>query len=130
VPTVIYSGGSDQLADPTDVDTLVSSLPKDVLLERVNIASYAHLDFAWGPNAHEDVYKSLMRHLPQGKCHILGLSMDIHPFFSHGYPMDMRHARARAQVPAPLRPMLRMQSLQEWAREQHLTQPISTFACT
>lgn len=65
VPTILYTGGKDYLADPKDVQTLISSLPEGVLKKYVNLPSYAHLDFTWAPNAYFDVYESLLEYLPQ-----------------------------------------------------------------
>ena len=48
------------MADPKDVDTLVSRLHPGVLVKKIEIASYAHLDFTWGVDANAYVYKDLM----------------------------------------------------------------------
>ena len=64
VPTVLYTGGQDYLADPKDVQTLISSLPEGILKKYVNLPGYAHLDFTWAPNARQDVYESLLDYLP------------------------------------------------------------------
>jgi len=61
VPVVLYAGGEDYLADPKDVDRLVSELAPGVLVKRVNIPTYAHLDFSWGVDANTLVYADLMK---------------------------------------------------------------------
>ena len=43
-----------------DVDQLVSELAPGVLVKRVNVATYAHLDFTWAMDANVVVYKDLM----------------------------------------------------------------------
>lgn len=45
VPTALYSGTNDYLADPDDVKTLVKQLPNSTLIEHVVIDGFAHLDF-------------------------------------------------------------------------------------
>ena len=64
VPTVLFAGGEDYLADPQDVQRLMSSLPEGVLKKYVYLEAYAHLDFTWAANANNDVYKELLQWLP------------------------------------------------------------------
>ena len=42
------------------MDQLVSELAPGVLVKRVNVATYAHLDFTWAMDANVVVYKDLM----------------------------------------------------------------------
>jgi len=51
----LYSGSLDTLADPRDVEYLVSKLPRPPLVHR-KLAGYGHLDFVWGSTAAADVY--------------------------------------------------------------------------
>ena len=60
VPIVLYAGKEDYLADPADVDTLAAQLAPGVLVKRVDVASYAHLDFTWAVDANTVVYEDLM----------------------------------------------------------------------
>lgn len=55
VPTALFSGLKDWLADPTDVANLVPKI-KAVVFNHTILDSYEHLDFIWGLNARYDVY--------------------------------------------------------------------------
>jgi len=63
VPTVLLSGGNDYLADPKDIDILVSKLPEKTLLKHIVIPTYAHLDFTWAKDAHELIYPQMLEFL-------------------------------------------------------------------
>ena len=61
VPTLLFTGGEDWLADPTDVAGLVPILHKSGVLRRqINISYYDHLDFIWGLDAYDMVYKHIL----------------------------------------------------------------------
>ena len=71
VPTVVFSGGNDRLADAKDIRRLVrEELRPDILLDWIHIGEYAHLDFTWGMDAPEKVYRPVLeflrRHHPVG----------------------------------------------------------------
>jgi len=55
VPLVLVTGGEDELADPTDVQILLASLPMDPILWQY-IPNYAHLDPVWAIDAAEQIY--------------------------------------------------------------------------
>jgi pimeloyl-ACP methyl ester carboxylesterase len=60
VPVHLYTGTNDWLADPYDFSTsLLPKLPN--IARRKNIDAYNHLDFTWGLDAHELVYKDVMQ---------------------------------------------------------------------
>ncbi|EGC34804.1 hypothetical protein DICPUDRAFT_152935 [Dictyostelium purpureum] len=61
VPVVVYSGGQDYLADPTDVQWLIDRLSS--LVNWKSLPSYSHLDFVWGENAYIDVYGEVTQYL-------------------------------------------------------------------
>jgi len=55
----LYSGSIDTLADPRDVEWLVSSLGAPPLVWR-KLDGYGHLDFVWGDTAAQDVYPEVI----------------------------------------------------------------------
>lgn len=59
VKTALFTGGHDWIADPTDVKNLLPKI-SSVLINHTDIASYEHLDFIWGLNAPELVYKVVL----------------------------------------------------------------------
>ena len=58
-PVYAFSGGHDWLADPVDVAWLVQRIPH--LVKHKIIRKYNHLDFIWGEDAHERVYRQIKR---------------------------------------------------------------------
>jgi len=56
----VFSGTQDYLADPTDVAVILKELPKDKLIFKKNIDYYSHLDFIWGMDANEVIYKDII----------------------------------------------------------------------
>ena len=58
VPTALYSGANDWLADPTDVDVLRKHLPN--LVEDYIVDSYNHMDLVWGINTRELLYDRML----------------------------------------------------------------------
>ncbi|XP_013380109.1 gastric triacylglycerol lipase isoform X2 [Lingula anatina] len=57
-PTYLYYGGKDLLADPQDVKSLMALLPN--LKGSQLIPSFDHLDFIWGMDAYDFVYKNVI----------------------------------------------------------------------
>ena len=55
IPTALFSGLQDWLADPKDVAKLVPKI-QGTVFNHTTIPSYEHLDFIWGLNARFDVY--------------------------------------------------------------------------
>ena len=60
VPTALFAGGNDFLADPRDVVWLEGQLRPGVLVKNVFYDDYNHLDFVWGIDANERVYDHLI----------------------------------------------------------------------
>lgn len=63
VPTVLYYGSNDWLADPKDVHLLMERLPKTTLIASFEIPKWEHLDFLWGLDAARLVYKPAISYL-------------------------------------------------------------------
>ncbi|ESN97503.1 hypothetical protein HELRODRAFT_85270, partial [Helobdella robusta] len=63
VPTYLFYGGKDELADPTDVANIIESLPN--IKEAIEIPEYKHLDFIWGLDASKKVYEKILNILPK-----------------------------------------------------------------
>lgn len=60
VPTALFTGGNDYLANPTDVKRLMAELPSETVVFHNNQEKYAHLDFTWGITSHEDIYPDVV----------------------------------------------------------------------
>ncbi|XP_031565908.1 gastric triacylglycerol lipase-like [Actinia tenebrosa] len=62
VPTELYSGGEDWLADPKDVSLLCKAITKTVVYHEY-IKAWQHLDFIWGLDAASLVYDKIVKHI-------------------------------------------------------------------
>jgi len=63
VPTAIFSGGKDWLADPTDVDYIFDQIQSETLVFRKTIPDYNHMDFIWALSANKLIYPDLMEQM-------------------------------------------------------------------
>mmetsp|Transcript_11325 Transcript_11325/g.39457 ORF Transcript_11325/g.39457 Transcript_11325/m.39457 type:complete len:404 (-) Transcript_11325:154-1365(-) len=61
VPTGLFSGSEDMLADPKDVQQLADDLPASTLVHQQIWQGAAHLDFTWSPDANANVYQDLLK---------------------------------------------------------------------
>jgi len=60
VPTALFHGGKDILADPADVNVLLESLPQIILNSEQ--PDFAHLDYSWGyDTATESLYMNVLQ---------------------------------------------------------------------
>lgn len=60
VPTYLYWGQEDILADPTDVTYIANTLPASTLKGNQGFADFDHLDFIWGERAAAEVYAKIL----------------------------------------------------------------------
>ncbi|KAM7072815.1 gastric triacylglycerol lipase-like [Molossus nigricans] len=58
VPIAVWYGGHDWVADPRDVEILLSNLPN--VIYKKEISSYNYVDFVWGLDAPQEVYKEII----------------------------------------------------------------------
>ncbi|XP_036121833.1 gastric triacylglycerol lipase-like [Molossus molossus] len=65
VPIAVWEGGNNWVADPHDVDRLLSKFPK--LIYHKRIPSYNHMDFVWGLNAPQEVYNKIVSMIEKDK---------------------------------------------------------------
>jgi lysosomal acid lipase/cholesteryl ester hydrolase len=60
VPTAIFYGGDDWLADPTDVMYIFDNIQNETLVYKKYLPDYNHVDFIWGITANELVYADVL----------------------------------------------------------------------
>eukprot|EP00026_Physarum_polycephalum_P010300 Phypoly_transcript_10458.p1 GENE.Phypoly_transcript_10458~~Phypoly_transcript_10458.p1 ORF type:complete len:392 (+),score=59.00 Phypoly_transcript_10458:50-1225(+) len=65
LPTALFYGGNDDLADPKDVEHLIPLLP-NVVFKHFE-PNYSHIDFVWGETAYAKIYSSVVQLLDQYK---------------------------------------------------------------
>ncbi|XP_073432020.1 lipase member M-like isoform X3 [Dendrobates tinctorius] len=63
VPTAIWSGGNDWLSDKLDVELLISKIHNLVFFKEIR--KWQHLDFIWGLDAPQKVYKKILKLLEE-----------------------------------------------------------------
>ncbi|KAF7644385.1 hypothetical protein LDENG_00222810 [Lucifuga dentata] len=63
VPTALFSGGQDTLADPKDVAVLLTQVSN--LVFHKHIGHWDHLDFIWGLDAPQEMFSSILKLLQQ-----------------------------------------------------------------
>ena len=66
IPTAIFSGSNDWMADPIDVQKLYDSIDPQYIVHSDVQADYAHLDFVWATNAAERIYTQVQALLLEG----------------------------------------------------------------
>jgi len=59
-PMALFYGGNDDLADPTDVEKLISILPPSALVHVEKTDAYAHLDYVWGQSLNTTIYPTVI----------------------------------------------------------------------
>jgi lysosomal acid lipase/cholesteryl ester hydrolase len=60
VPTAIFLGGDDWLADPTDVEYIFDNIPNETLVFRKYLPDYNHADFLIAITANTLIYDDLL----------------------------------------------------------------------
>eukprot|EP00455_Lapot_gusevi_P033886 TRINITY_DN3717_c0_g1_i4.p1 TRINITY_DN3717_c0_g1~~TRINITY_DN3717_c0_g1_i4.p1 ORF type:complete len:263 (+),score=104.78 TRINITY_DN3717_c0_g1_i4:127-915(+) len=58
--TAVFTGGHDALADPVDVQTVLTQVPASTVIYYKEVPEYEHLDFTWGLDCHEKIYPDVV----------------------------------------------------------------------
>uniref|UniRef100_A0A914WRI2 Lipase n=1 Tax=Plectus sambesii TaxID=2011161 RepID=A0A914WRI2_9BILA len=61
VPTYLFTGDKDWLANPTDVQYIRSNLSSEIVILDQRLLGYNHYDFTWGLKAADDIYKPIIK---------------------------------------------------------------------
>eukprot|EP01112_Ceratiomyxa_fruticulosa_P017887 TRINITY_DN5648_c0_g2_i1.p1 TRINITY_DN5648_c0_g2~~TRINITY_DN5648_c0_g2_i1.p1 ORF type:complete len:427 (+),score=85.23 TRINITY_DN5648_c0_g2_i1:108-1283(+) len=59
IPTALFYGGADLLADKTDVESYIVPFLPNLVYNRL-ITQFSHLDFVWGTHANQYVYNDIV----------------------------------------------------------------------
>lgn len=59
VPTAMWSGGHDRVADPRDIENVLPNITR--LIYYKFIPHYNHVDFYLGQDAPQEIYQDLIR---------------------------------------------------------------------
>lgn len=60
IPTVLFTGDKDWLADPIDVANMIPKINTTGKVVNIPIDGYEHLDFIWGLDAANRVYDKII----------------------------------------------------------------------
>lgn len=60
VPTALFAGGHDYLADPKDVQKILDQAPAEKIVLYDFVETYAHLDYTWAFDANVHVYDKVL----------------------------------------------------------------------
>ena len=64
MPTVLFYGKNDYLADTTDVEKLIEeAAPSNNIIDTIFQETFAHLDYTWGVDANVIVYDKVVQYL-------------------------------------------------------------------
>ena len=66
VPVALFYGGHDALADPKDVEIILSQLPEQLITYTQLYPAYDHIDFIWGLDAHVILYPKVLSLIQKG----------------------------------------------------------------